>query len=739
MRETREHRITRLLRIAADTFTRLGYHGASMRTIATEAGFVKGNLYYYFQSKEEMLLAILLHTLDHLTAGLEEVLERRGTASERLLRAIRHHAAFAASHGGLLSLVLEARHLSLPSRTQVQKKHEEYVGLLEEVFRSGVVQGEFYPVDPRVAAAALISTCNYLVLHELVLHEGRQRQSPAELAEAIYRLVADPLLRPSSLPAFGEGSAAGPKPSPGKEKRPLVLGDLIRRNARLYPDKPAFIMDRTSVTFAEYNGRVNRLISALSARSIRPGDRLAILSRNSLAYFDVYGAAEKGGFIIAPLNFRLTAGELVKVLEEVQPRVLFVQAPFRHAVEAIRESLTFVDLYVATDSVEASAEQGWVPLEKLLAEGTDSEPEVTIAPDDVSYLIFTSGTTGLPRAVMLTHEGQWLNAMTIALEMALTPRDRHLATMPLYHVGGRALVLAHTLRGCTVVLHDGFDTARVLEDIEKHRITTTQVVPTMVAWMLDHPDLHRRDLSSLRLVWYASAPMPVELLRRALAAFGPIFIQGYGQTESGPLVTTLHPDEHETEGPGAARLASCGRPVPGAEVRIVGADGADLPPGEVGEIAVRSPFLMAGYWGKPEVSAQVLRDGWLYTGDMGKTDRDGYLYIVDRKKDMIISGGENIYPREIEEVLYQHPAVLEAAVIGVPDPVWGESVKALVVLRPGRRASAEELTAFCRERLAGYKVPKSVEFLESLPKSPSGKILKRMLRDAYWKEGERKV
>jgi long-chain acyl-CoA synthetase len=268
-------------------------------------------------------------------------------------------------------------------------------------------------------------------------------------------------------------------------------------------------------------------------------------------------------------------------------------------------------------------------------------------------------------------------------------------------------VLSHTLRGCTVHLHDSFDADAVTADIERHRITTTQVVPTMIAWLLDAAP---RDLSSLRLIWYASAPMPVELLRRGLERFGPIFVQGYGQTESGPLATVLTPAEHD---PGSERLASAGRAIPGVDVRI-----------DDGEILIRSPFNMTGYWRNPELTAEALTGGWLRTGDLGRIDELGYLYVIDRKKDMIISGGENIYPREVEEVLFAHPGVREAAVIGAPDDLWGESVRAVVV----GDVAPDELIAFCRSRLAGYKCPKSVELRSELPKTPSGKVLKRGLR-----------
>ena len=507
----------------------------------------------------------------------------------------------------------------------------------------------------------------------------------------------------------------------------MTLGAIISRNARMYPDKPAFVLGGRAVTFAEHNSRVNRLIHALHAHGLRAGDRLAILSRNSLEYLDVYGAGETGGFPVAPLNFRLTAGELSGIVENIEPRALFVQAPYFATAAELADILGPDVLLVAMDG---SAPSGWASLEGVLASASDAEAQMPVAPDDVCYLMSTSGTTGRPRAAMLTHRGQWLDALALALEMRLGAADRHLATMPLFHVGGRAIVLAHTLRGCTVHLHDGFDASAVVREIATHRLTTTQVVPTMVSWLLDEP-LEGGDLSSLRLVWYASAPMPVELLRRAIDRLGPIFIQGYGQTESGPLATALAAEEHVLDGEAARRLASCGRVVPGVDVRIVDADGAERPSGEVGEVAIRSPFTMAGYWRAPELTAETILDGWLRTGDMARADPLGYVYIVDRKKDMIISGGENVYPRELEEVLYQHPGVLEAAVIGVPHPVWGESPCALVVARPGVEVGGQELIEFCRERLAHYKCPSAVEFREDLPKSASGKILKRELRQPY--------
>jgi acyl-CoA synthetase (AMP-forming)/AMP-acid ligase II len=507
----------------------------------------------------------------------------------------------------------------------------------------------------------------------------------------------------------------------------VSLTHLAVHNARLYGDKPAFLFDDQSISFAAYNARVNRLVHGLAARGVHQGDRVAFLARNSIAGLEVYGACEKGGFVTAPLNFRLTSRELAPILDNLDPHLVFVQSAYLEVALELREHLP-ARLFVAMDG---DGPEDWTSIEELVSDGVDVEPDVTVSPDDVAYLTSTSGTTGTPRAAMLTHWGQWMNATALALEMTLVPTDRHLAIMPIYHVGGRAVVLAHMLRGCTVHLHDGFDADLVARDIERHEITTLQVVPTLVAWPLDDR-LKERNFSSLRLIWYASAPMPVELLRRAIERFGPIFIQGYGQTESGPLATSLLPHEHTVDGPDAERLASAGRAVPGVEVAIAGGDGSELLAGDIGEIKIKSPWNMIGYWRQPDLSAQVLRDGWLFTGDMARMDERGYIYIVDRKKDMIISGGENIYPREIEEILYEHSSVLEATVIGVPDDVWGESVLALVVPTAGATLTEDEVIDFCRSRLAHYKCPKAVEFRAELPKTATGKILKRALREPYW-------
>ncbi|MCL5266410.1 MAG: long-chain-fatty-acid--CoA ligase [Chloroflexi bacterium] len=517
----------------------------------------------------------------------------------------------------------------------------------------------------------------------------------------------------------------------------MNLAYMHRRNAKLYPDKPAIIYGERRVTFGQLEDRINRLVNVLHAKGVKKGDRIAILAKNCIEYFEVYGSAEKGGPIIVPLNFRLQPHELAHLLNDCGACVLFVEAEYVDVIESIRPQIPFVKHFIAI----RSDAPGYENYESLLSAASAEDALVEIGDDDVAYIIYTSGTTGLPRGAMLTHRGQAQDARAMTLELGIVPNDVYLGVMPFYHIGGRALALSHFYRGCTNVVMRDFDPEGLLRLIQAERVTCVQVVPTMIAFALDLPNVRDFDLSCLRTIFYASAPMPVALLGRAIETFGPIFFQAYGQTESGPLLTVLRKDDHLPDGSEAEvkRLGSCGIPVLDADVRVLNDDGRDVSPGEVGEISARSEWIMVGYWGKPDMTAQTVRDGWLYTGDMATVDEGGYIYIVDRKKDMIISGGENIYPREIEEVLYRHPAVLEAAVIGTPDERWGEAVKALVVLKSGATATEAEIIEHCKINLASYKKPKSVEFVESLPKTPTGKILKRELREKYWQGHERRV
>jgi acyl-CoA synthetase (AMP-forming)/AMP-acid ligase II len=385
-----------------------------------------------------------------------------------------------------------------------------------------------------------------------------------------------------------------------------------------------------------------------------------------------------------------------------------------------------------------------IPYPELLADCIEEEPQAQVNEEDPLIIFYTSGTTGVPRGALYTGGRNIENARTKAIHLGVEAGDRHVMILPLFHIGGYSHFWAFFYAGGSNVIlpQRSFDPASTLQAIQDERATDLHIVPTHLVSMLALPETHRFDLSSLKRIWYAASPMPVALLRRGMERFGPIFMQGYGQSESGPEITFFSKRDHHVLGKPdeeQKRLASCGQPCVGVHVRVVDKSNNDVRPHEVGEVVVQSKMVMVQYWQKPDETRDVIADGWLHTGDMGYYDEKGYVYLVDRKKDMIVTGGENVYPREVEEVLYRHPAVAEAAVIGVPDDFWIERVHGVIVLKEGRRSTGDEIIEFCRQHLARYKVPKSVEFVDSLPKTASGKILKREFREKYWHGRERKI
>lgn len=518
----------------------------------------------------------------------------------------------------------------------------------------------------------------------------------------------------------------------------MTVGNVLRRCAANYPDKTALICGDERINYAELNRRVNGLANSFLEMGLQKGDRVALLAHNCPEFVEVYFACAKSGGVVVPINNLLKQKELMQIFEYIKPRFLIFDKDFTSIVRSNDAEVKAIEF-----PVELHGESGDFPqYEDLVARGAGAEPSATISDRDLGSIFLTSGTTGRPKGAMRTHRHDLTNMMSSALELGIGHDDRALLLFPLYHITF-ADSLRHILMANTVVIRKegAFDPDGVLALLSRERITACQFVPTMINAMLqvEHPEKY--DLSRFRLLMYAASPMPVELLKKAMKTFQCHFAQMYGQTETGPFTTMLRPQDHVLEGPDAhvGRLASAGRPVVDYELRIVDPDGNDVAVGAVGEIVVRSEAMTIGYWELPEETAKGIRDGWLYTGDYGTLDRDGYVYIVDRKHDMIISGGKNIYPREIEEVLYANDAVLEAAVIGVPDEYWGESVKAFVVLKNGMKATEEEIIGLCKQNLASYKKPRSVEFVEQLPKSPTGKILKRVIREEYWKGRERMV
>ncbi len=512
----------------------------------------------------------------------------------------------------------------------------------------------------------------------------------------------------------------------------MVFGDVLTRNARKFPAKTAIVHEDTRLTYREFNERVNRLANALLKKGLNKGDRIGVLVHNCHQFMEIYFAAAKTGGIFCPYNNHLKQRELKDIIDYSTPRFLFVDKDFGSMINALRPELTSVEQFIAIRPSDLPFMEDY---ESFLSRGESDEPAVKVLEDDVLSIIFTAGTTGKPKGAMRTHRHLISDAVASVIDLRVEYDEKVLITFPMYHVACEDNIVRHSFMPNTFYIkrEGSFNPDEVLEYIAREGITRCQMVPTMIHSLIQVRDISKYDLSSLKLILYAGSSMPVELLKKALAIFPCGFAQLYGQTESGPFTTVLKPEDHIMDGSQKklARLASSGKPVLNYEIRIVDDQDNDVPVGEVGEIIGRSEAMMKGYWQMPEETAKKLKNGWLHTGDLGKLDEDGYVYIVERKNDMIISGGVNVYPREIEEVLYQHPAVSEASVIGVPDEHWGEIVKAVIVLKAGATATEDEIKAFCGERLAGFKKPKSVEFWKELPKSPQGKILKKEIRKAF--------
>ena len=500
-----------------------------------------------------------------------------------------------------------------------------------------------------------------------------------------------------------------------------TFDQIIRHNAQMIPDRVASQFDGSVVTYGALDRRSNRIVNALSELGLAKGDRIAFLSRNSHIYIEGILAAATGGFVLTTLNFLLKPDELSYILRHSGARVIFFQPEFAEAVGAIRSNCPELEYFI---SLGDPVNFAW-DYSAFLAAASDKGPPVVVYEDDLLLLVYTSGTTGQPKGVMLNHRNVCTNVIDSARGVELSDDTVNLNVCPLYHVAATVFqtLTTYYLGGTSVTL-DRFDPVTVLETIEREKITYLFLVPTMLFRMLEVPDADRHDLSSLRRVGYGAAPMPLDRLKRAIALFGPTLFQGYGLTESTANIVILGPEIHDLRAPARdlERLKSCGRAHSGHELSIMDDNGVEVPYREIGEICVRSDSVMAGYWRDPENTAKVIRDGWLRTGDMAYMDEERYIFIVGRRNDMIKRGGEKIYPQEIEDILFDHPAVLEAAVCGVADAHWGESPRAYIVVRPGYQVSDHDLLAHCADRLPRFKCPQGVVFLPELPKTSSGKI-----------------
>ncbi|MBN3845577.1 long-chain fatty acid--CoA ligase [Paraburkholderia sp. Ac-20342] len=510
---------------------------------------------------------------------------------------------------------------------------------------------------------------------------------------------------------------------------------FLRRAAAFWGDVPAVIHRDRPLTYRQLEARSNQLAHALIALGLRRGDRVAVQSRNCTELVEIESALYKTGLVKAALNPRFTTAEASDVVENCTPRVLIAG---RGYTGYTRATLGFasVETFIAIGGAE-----GYVDYEALLGRAASHAPDFASHANDLAVLHFSSGSTGKIKAAMQSYGNRMASLRKLLIGMDTQPRpgDRLALVGPITHASGM-LMQPFLYCGATLVLFDAFETAQFLADLERLRVTHVFMVPAMINMLLNEPALAHTDLSALKSLSYGAAPMAPARIQEAWARFGPILSQGYGASESTSGVTRLTIADHAyaiAQRP--ERLASCGRPMGETEVCVLGEDGRPLAAGEVGEIAVRGEDVFKGYWGAPDLTAEVLVNGWLMTGDLARTDEDGYLYLVDRKKDMIVSGGFNVYPTEVEAVLYQHPDVLEACVFSVPDERWGEGVKAAVVLKPQCMANQDALVAHCRSLLADYKLPRSISFVAELPRNASGKIARKIVREQYWQGAERRI
>jgi acyl-CoA synthetase (AMP-forming)/AMP-acid ligase II len=495
--------------------------------------------------------------------------------------------------------------------------------------------------------------------------------------------------------------------------------DLLSNGAQWSPDGPCVIAGDRTLTFADVDARAGRLARAFAAAGVRPGDRVALLARSEPEYLEVQVAAQRAGAILVPLNYRLATSELRAILDDCEP-TLMIHGP-GHADQAaeLRLPVTW----------HLGAEGFGDPYDVVLDDRAAAPERAPIDTTAIATILYTSGTTGRSKGAVITNAALWARASLFAHELGIVPGDSFLFPIPLFHTSSAA-AYAFTYRGASFVLMRDFDAAGAVELMRRWRTSHAVFVPTMLGRVVEQLVAEPVALDHLRLLTYGGSAIAPELLRRAMAALDCRFIQGYGLTEA-VNATTLRPDEHDPDGR-PELLASAGKAATSYEVKVVDDADRELGPGEVGEIVLRGPAVMDGYWNAPEDTAHALRGGWLHTGDLGYRSADGYLFITDRLKDVIVSGGENVYSREVEDVLSAHPGVLEVAVVGIPSARWGESVHAEVVARTGATLDADDLMAHCRQRLAGYKTPKSVTVVDDLPKNASGKILKREVRRKYW-------
>tara|TARA_R110000868_G_scaffold39376_7_gene137156 strand:+ start:8055 stop:9623 length:1569 start_codon:yes stop_codon:yes gene_type:complete len=516
---------------------------------------------------------------------------------------------------------------------------------------------------------------------------------------------------------------------------------ILDRAVRFFPDREAVIDGDVRLTYRQLGDRVNRLANALLGLGLVRGDRVAILDRNSYRYAEAYYACAVAGLTFMPLNSRLAAPELEYIFNDSDARAVLLSEPFLDVYEGVRSKAPSLDFTIGMDL--ETPPRGFHDYEDMLAVASAAAKPADTALDEIIQIYYTSGTTGDPKGVCLTNANVFWCGVDCATTLDFRLGAVWLHSAPMFHLADAFAFWSVPMVGATqVCVH--FQPDRVLELIEKERVTITSLPATLIALIANHSDTSKYDLSSLTQIMYGGSPTPLGVLQKAERMFpSHLFLHTYGITETSGIACCLHPQDHDLTVPegGVHRAASCGPPSPLIDLRVVDADDNDVPVGEIGEVVFGGPKIMKEYWRKPDVTAESLRGGWYHTGDVGYLDATGHLYLVDRKKDMIISGAENVYSVEVENVISTHPAVLEVAVIGIPHDLWGEQVHAIVVPRDGAEpVNGDDILEFCRGRIAGYKIPKSLDFAAGpLPTTGPGKIAKRRLRDPYWQESERQI
>ncbi len=518
-----------------------------------------------------------------------------------------------------------------------------------------------------------------------------------------------------------------------------VMADVPRYHGTTRPNDVALVFEDRVTNYADFEAHTSKVANGLISEGIKPQTRIGFLGKNSDHYFELLYGCAKANAVMVGVNWRLAPPEVEYIFNDAEAEILFIGSEFYSLVDQIKDKLTFARKIVAMDG----AHEDWQLYEQWRDNQSDSDPKLSIGRDEVAVQMYTSGTTGRPKGAMITNQG-FMAGFEADKDNAAgewnmwSANDVTLVAMPVFHIGGTGWGHQGLYQGAKNIVLSEFTPDGVLDSIRDFGITKIFMVPAAMQFVLQNPRSRETDYSTIKYILYGASPIPLDLLREAIEVFKCGFVQLYGMTEMTGTVVYLPPEDHSVEG--NEKMRSAGVPMPGVEICIMDENSNTLAPGEIGEICVKGPMAMKGYWNMPEASAKTIpEDGWLRSGDAGFMDRDGYVYVHDRVKDMIVSGGENVYPAEVESAIFGHDSVADVAVIGVPSERWGEEVKAVVVLKEGHDVSEDDIIGFSRERIAAFKAPKSVDFIEALPRNPSGKILKKDLRAPYWEGKERMV